>query len=98
MSVIVHGDDLIMVGDETALDWIRSSIQGWFEVKLRGRLGLGSEEAKEVEILGRRVRWSEEGIEVEVDPRLRRKLMEYFGFEDGRTMGAKNADDERREE
>ena len=66
-----------MVGDETDLDWIRGLIQGWFDIKVRGRLGLGSEEAKEVEILVRIVRWSEEGIEVEADPKLRRELMEY---------------------
>ena len=71
-SVIVHGDDFVIVGDEKDLDWIRGLIQGWFEVKVRGRLGPGSDEVREVEILGRKVKWSEKGIEVEADPSLRR--------------------------
>ena len=76
ISAIVHGDDFVTVGDPEDLDWIQKLIKGWFEVKVRGRLGSGTDDVKEVEILGRKVRWSERGLEMEADARLRKELLE----------------------
>ena len=90
VSVVVHGDEFVVVGDQGDLDWIRKLIQGWFEVKVRGRLGDGVGHDKEVEMIGRKVRWTLEGIEMEADGKYRKDLMGYFGFEEGRTSGVKN--------
>eukprot|EP00973_Karenia_brevis_P066042 9179253-Karenia_brevis.AAC.1 len=54
----------------------------WFEIKVRAVLGPDPGDDKEVTILGRGVRWVEEGIEYEADPKHRKTIMEYFGFND----------------
>eukprot|EP00973_Karenia_brevis_P030341 4183132-Karenia_brevis.AAC.1 len=54
----------------------------WFEIKVRAVLGPDPTDDNEVTILGRTVRWMEEGIEYEADPKHRKIILEYFGFND----------------
>ena len=43
-------------------------------------------------ILGRVVRWTNEGIEYEADPKHRRTILEYFGFDQGSRVLSHNGD------
>ena len=57
-------------------------------MKDRGIMGNGEDEVKEVEILGRRIRWTREGIEYEGDGSHRRALMEEMGLgQDSNAVG-----------
>ena len=49
-------------------------------------------------ILGREVRWTKEGIEYEADPRHRKNVLEYFGFEEGAKPLTHNGEKEAKEE
>eukprot|EP00973_Karenia_brevis_P051500 7151274-Karenia_brevis.AAC.1 len=57
-------------------------METWFEIKVRAILGPEERDDKEVTILGRLVRWTNEGIEYEADPKHRKLVMDYFGFDE----------------
>ena len=40
---------------------MRSRMCEWYDVKVRGILGSGKRDVREIEILGRSLRWTEEG-------------------------------------
>jgi hypothetical protein len=82
VSCLVHGDDFVFVGEPSGLDTIEDSMQQWYEVKVKARLGCEEGDAKEVEVLGRRVRCTERGYEFEADPGHRSKVLEALGFGD----------------
>ena len=44
---------------------MRSRMCGWYDVKVRGILGSEKRDEREIEILGRRLRWTGEGLEYE---------------------------------
>ena len=75
LSVVVHGDDFTFCGLEEDLIWIRDLMESWFEIKVRGIIGSGEADKKEMVILGRIVRWTPEGIEYEADPKHRRIIL-----------------------
>jgi hypothetical protein len=78
LSLVVHVDDFTICGEDPDLDWFQALMFGWYEIKVRARLGDGERDDKEVSILGRQVRWTEEGIEFEADPKHRRLVLEAF--------------------
>ena len=41
LSIVVHGDDVTTLGNDTDLDWYENKLKKSFEIKIRGRLGLG---------------------------------------------------------
>ena len=43
ISTVVHGDDFTSLGSDEALTWMETEMSKNFELKLRGRLGRGSE-------------------------------------------------------
>ena len=43
------------------LDYVLGVLKESFELQDRGRLGSGANDAKEVQMLGRKVRWHEKG-------------------------------------
>eukprot|EP00973_Karenia_brevis_P039595 5467594-Karenia_brevis.AAC.1 len=55
-------------------------MKSWFKIKVRAVLGPEEGDDKEVTILRGLVRWTNEGIEYEADPKHRRLILEYFGF------------------
>jgi hypothetical protein len=65
---VVHSDDFTFEGEDRDLDWIEKKMAGWFDVKVRGRLGPEPEDQKEITILGRVVSWEEWGISYRADP------------------------------
>ena len=51
ISVIVHGDDFVALGDAANLDWYESQICNRFEVGDRCRIGRDENDSKETRIL-----------------------------------------------
>ena len=52
LPLAVHGGDFTFCGYEEALFWIRDLMDSWFEIKVRGILGGGHKDDKEIVILG----------------------------------------------
>ena len=98
MTCVCHGDDFTVVGEDGGLRWLAEEMGRWFEIKVRAVLGPEARDDKEVIILGRVVRWKEWGIEFQADPRHRKVLAEYFGFDEKSGASAFNGDRERKEE
>ena len=98
LSLVVHGDDFTFCGLEEDLIWIRDLMASWFTIKVRGIMGDGANDTKEIVILGRVVRWKEWGIEYEADPKHRTMIMDHFGFEEGSRALSCNGDKKEAEE
>ena len=79
LRLVVHGDDFTFSGVERELRQMKKKMEEWYEVKFRGILGSGKDDAKEVAILGRTARWTEDGIEYYADDRHRVELMNAEG-------------------
>ena len=47
---VVHGDDFTNLGYEHQLDWFKEQIAKKFDIKYRGRIGPGKNDAKEMRI------------------------------------------------
>ena len=69
----MHGDDLITLGDSEALSEVERAMSGHYTIKVRAVLGADRDDAKEVQIVNRYVRWNSDGerswVEYEPDPR-----------------------------
>merc|ERR1712242_112846 len=66
---LVHGDDFLLAGADSDLDWAFASLRRDIILKDGGRLGGGPKGAKEIRCLNRVLRWTSAGYEVEADPR-----------------------------
>ena len=77
----VHGDDFTSSGPKDALDWFEAELQNHYEVTIQPRLGPGPDDAKEVRVLNRIIRWCEGHLEYEADPRQAEKLVLECGLE-----------------
>ena len=81
LRVAVYGDDFTSVGSCQELDWLEQALEARYAITKRGRLGSGSEDAKELTLLNRIVRWVDgKGIEVEADPRQAERLVAQLGL------------------
>ena len=68
VSVMVHGDDFLAVGDKTATESLRKVLTDTYKVKAEV-LGGGGGELSEIRVLNRIVRRTDNGITIEADPR-----------------------------
>ena len=98
ISLAVHGDDFTFCAFDKDLKWIEGLMESWFPIKVRAKLGMDKGDDKSVTILGREVRWTGEGIEYEADPRHRKNILDYFGFEEGAKPLSHNGNKENKEE
>ncbi len=81
LRVAVYGDDFTSVGSCQELNWLEGALEARYAITRRGRLGSGSEDAKELTLLNRVVRWVDgKGIEVEADPRQAERLVAQLGL------------------
>ena len=87
IACIVHGDDFASTGPKVGLDWLEGQFKGKYELREGGRLGPGPDDAKELTVLNRVLRYTPEGFEYEADPRQAEKLLEGFKL-DGNCNGA----------
>ena len=96
VSVVVHGDDFTALGTSEGLDLYETGMCAAFECKLKGRLGTGPEDFKEMRVLNRIVRITEKGLRYEAVPRHAEMLIKAFKLEDARpvvTPGVKDPND-----
>ena len=72
-SMVVHGDDFITLGDSEALREVERAMSDHYTIKVRAVLGAKCDDAKEVRILNRYVRWNSKGGQnwIEYEPDLR---------------------------
>ena len=84
-SMVVHGDDFITLGDSEALSEVERAMSDHYTIKVRAILGAGRDDAKEVRILNRYVRWNSDGgrnwIEYEPDPRHAELIVKSLNLE-----------------
>ena len=98
ISGVVHGDDFTFVSDDVGLDYIEGLMKEWYEVKVKARLGGGESDDKEVNILGRIIKWTEEGVEYQADPKHRQIVLEQLGLSEESKGLATNGRIEKSEE
>ena len=65
VRVVVHDDDFTFAGTEPELKKIQAKMCEWYDVQVRGVLGSGKRDVREIEMLGRKWTWTEEGLEYE---------------------------------
>ena len=63
----VHSDDLTTVGSKANLDWLKTQLEAFYELREAQRLGPGPDDHKEAAVLNRVVRWTAEGFEYEAE-------------------------------
>ena len=81
--VSVHGNYLTAAGPKCELDWLEQALDGKYELRKGGRLGPGPNDAKEIIVVNRVLRWTEAGLEYEADPRQAERLLEGPGLDAG---------------
>ena len=84
VRVVVHGDDFTFAGTEPELKKIRAKMCEWYDVQVRGVLGSGKRDVREIEILGRKLTWTEEGLEYECSDKHRPAFWEGLGLNESR--------------
>ena len=61
VSVVVHGDDFTALGNADGLSKYEEGMTKTFECKMKGRLGRGKDDLKEMRVLNRIVRFTDDG-------------------------------------
>jgi hypothetical protein len=95
LTVVVHGDDFTCLGNDTNIDWYEAELAKHFELKRRGRLGVGCTGDNEIRILNRIVRVTDRGLEYEADLRhvdLIAESLEITNAKSAASPGVKNPD------
>ena len=86
IAIVVHGDDFTAIGEDEDLDWYEASLGKYFELKLRGRLGAGDKDVKEMRILNRILRIDSQGLKYEADPRHAEILIQSLGISNAKSV------------
>ncbi len=53
----------------------------WYDIKVRGRVGGGARDSKEVSILNRELRWDHDGLKYSADPKHAKIITQTMGLE-----------------
>lgn len=96
ISLVIHVDDFLALGEEDALRWYEHAVGLKFEIGDNCMLGLADNDTKEARVLNRVLRITEHGLGFEADPRHVELLARSLGLDKaaGRvTPGAKTDDD-----
>ena len=97
VALVVHGDDFTALGTDAALNKYEQGMVSAFDVELRGRLGTGGKDLKEVKILNRMLRVTSKGLKYEADTRHAVLLAKELGLEECKDTwkpGSKDTSDE----
>ena len=73
VRVVLHGDDFTFAATGSEVRKTRSSMCDWYDVKVRGS------DVREIEILGRSLRWTEERLEYKACDKHRQAVLEGLG-------------------
>jgi hypothetical protein len=79
---VVHGDDFTVLGFDDELDKIEEHFRGWYDVKVRGRVGADEGDLHEMTILNRKIRWQGDVLEYEADPEHANVMKKVMGLEE----------------
>ena len=80
-TAAIHGDDILIEGDEADVMEIHKKIMAKYECTMT-MIGRKDYMKKELKILNRRIRWKSEGIEIEADPRHAEEVIKEARLED----------------
>ena len=86
----VHGDDFMFTGFQEDLEYALKVMKKEYEIKNRGVLGPDDGDLKEIDMLGRILKYKSTGISWQADPRHRKMIIEHFGFKAETKALAKN--------
>ena len=86
VSVVVHGDDFTALGTPDGLDKYEQGMAEAFECKLKGRLGTGDDDCREMRVLNRIVRVTKNGLLYEADPRHAEMIIKAFSLESAKAV------------
>ena len=86
VSVVVHGDDFTALGTPEALTKYEAGMMKSFECKIKGRLGTGKDDLKEMRVLNRIVRITDGALLYEADPRHAEMLIQSFQLEESKAV------------
>ena len=78
--MVVHGDDFTILADQKVIEWFVEGLRKRFELKLKGIIGPGKEDQKEMRVLNRVVTWDEHGLRYEADQRHVEILVNQLGL------------------
>ena len=74
------------MGTDESLDKYEKGLASHFELKIKGRLGLGPNDGKEMRVLNRIVRVNADGLQYEADPRHVELLAKSLGLADSKPV------------
>ena len=83
VRIIVHGDDFVVEGKQSDLEWVRDVLTSKYILKVRGILGPDSGDQKNIVTLGGVVEWRENELWWEADPRHVEKILQVCGLVSG---------------
>ena len=78
LRCVVHGDDFTFAGTDASLKWVEERMHESFLMMVVGKLGGDVEDAREMRVLNRILRWTDQGITYEADPRHVEQLVRDF--------------------
>ena len=84
IRIVVHGDDFIIEGEERDLWYVHDALKAKYLLKMRGILGPGENDQKEVVVLNRILRWQDGVFQYEADPRHVEQILRDMEMQDCR--------------
>ncbi len=92
LTVMVHGDDFVVVGDRNEAKWFQTELEKRFEVQTKV-VGNGEGESKEETVLNRVVRRTEKGWEYEADRRHAELIVKAMNLEQAKEVATPGEDE-----
>ena len=86
VRVVAHANDLTFASTKTELKRMRSKMSGCYDVKVRGILGNGRRDVREIQIIGGNLRWTDQGLEQGASDEHREAQMEGMGLNEESQM------------
>jgi hypothetical protein len=83
VKIVVHGDDFTITGKQKYLNMFRDMMGQWYLMTVKGTLGPGAHDSKELVILNRRLRVDANFLIYEPDAKHARILCEELGLVEG---------------
>ena len=86
---LVHGDDFLTLSDDRGQDFFEKCLKERYQYKMRGRLGPRPNDAREVRVLNRYIRWPAGGDpEYEADPGHAQLILKSLGLEQAKDVNS----------
>ena len=83
VRIVVHGDDFVVEGKQSDLEWVRDVLAAKYILKVRGILGPEQGDQKSIVVLGRVVDWRADELWWEADPRHVERILQVCGMVSG---------------